>query len=155
MFPLTFEVIWSASVVRSEPGHFVETAITLRLPIVTLVHGYCLESVVPNKWLLCWYDRGVGANRSELRVKPMSEYTGVNQYDGQSSIASRQRWPMATWQIWVRPCNGEGRGVSQPMSLYMTQTGVRQKRPMVGGCATLNVQWRTWCRIAFSTLARC
>lgn len=51
--------------VFAQTGHFADLIITLRIP----TGSYRLVSSVPEKWLLCWCDRGLGATKSDIGAK--------------------------------------------------------------------------------------
>lgn len=48
--PLSAELLLSAPGVHSDPEHFVETTIALRIPIGVMVDYYGLESVAQDWW---------------------------------------------------------------------------------------------------------
>lgn len=50
-------------------GYFVETKTALKVPTGIVVGDYRLESVVPDKWILCCCDHGLGSNKSQLVPK--------------------------------------------------------------------------------------
>lgn len=66
--PLSAELLCSQWPLGSWPCFF-ETITVLRVPIGDVIGVYRLESTLPNKWLLFWYNHGLGANKSELGPK--------------------------------------------------------------------------------------
>lgn len=67
--PPTARPLRSASCVCSDPGHIFDTAAAFRVPTRIIDGNYHLESAVPDKWILSWFDHGLGANKTELGLK--------------------------------------------------------------------------------------
>lgn len=116
-FTVVPELKWLNPNARSEPGHFLETKTALRVLSGIAVGGYCLESAIPDKWLLCWCDQELGENESDCGAKNGLSRQVWTRMTGNTRVIHPT---IGRWQYDRYECNAvkeKGDEASKPMPL--------------------------------------
>lgn len=155
-------LLWSTPRVCLDPGHFLKRQPDWKFRLERKSAIIVWDQLYPSKWLLCWRDHRLNANKSEFGPHDLGPQMWIRVIGNHRLLhATSNRWQC---DHWVQRCEGDGEGqVSRcrfpwqklfaGISLWSNLTWTRQSLLSVRSngtenptptCRFVSAKWPSW-----------